>query len=363
VYAVGGSLMAIAFDVSRLETRGSAAPVLEGVRRSAPGASGAANYSVSDTGSLIFVPGPTGSVGTLSEIILSDRKGVVETLKLPSGAYSEPRVSPDGQRIAFTTGEREATIFVYDLAGTSAMRRLTYGGNNRHPVWSFDSARVTFQSDREGDLGIFWQLADGSGGVERLTKAEPGVSHAPESWSPKGDALLFTATKGNERSLWVYSARTKTAEPFAGVRATIQISAVFSTDGAWVAYSTNENAGRAQVYVQPYPPTGARYQATAQPGPHSPIWAPDSKELFFNPGPGAFGAVTFTTKPAVAFGNPVAVPRPFQTGPPQLRRQYDMTRSGKVVGLNTPGLNQTSGPSPILVVLNWFEELKQRVAR
>lgn len=73
--------------------------------------------------------------------------------------------------------------------------------------------------------------------------------------------------------------------------------------------------------------------------------------------------VTFTSKPAVAFGNPVAVSRPFQTGPPQQRRQYDMTRSGKILGLNTPGQSQVGGPPPILVVLHWFEELKQRFAR
>ena len=109
VYSLAGSLMAIAFDVRGLETRGNAVPVLEGVRRSAPGASGAANFAVSDTGSLIYVAGPTGSSGTVTEIILSDRKGVVETLKLPAGAYSEPRVSPDGQRIAFTTGDKETT--------------------------------------------------------------------------------------------------------------------------------------------------------------------------------------------------------------------------------------------------------------
>ena len=362
VYSVGGSLMAIAFDVHRLETRGSAVPVLEGVRRSAAGASGAANYSVSETGSLIYVAGPTGSSGNVVEITLSDRKGAVETLKVPGGSYTEPRASPDGQKIAFTSGEKETTIWVYDVAATSAMRRLTYGGNNRHPIWSADSTRVTFQSDRDGDQGIYWQLADGSGAAERLTKAEPGVAHAPESWSPKGDALLFSATQGNERSLWIYSVKTKTAEPFGGVRSTNQIGAVFSPDGGWVAYSTIES-GRSFVYVQPYPPTGARYQATAQPGPHTPIWSPDSKEILFNPRPSAFEVVSFGTKPAVAFGNPVAVPRPFQTGPPQLRRQYDMTKSGKILGLSTPGQSPTGAPPPILVVLNWFEEMKQRLAR
>jgi Tol biopolymer transport system component len=248
------------------------------------------------------------------------------------------------------------------VAGTSAPRRLTYGGNNRHPIWSFDGARVTFQSDREGDLGIFWQLADGSGGVERLTKAEPGASHDPESWSPKGDALLFTVVKGNERRLWIYSVKTKTAEPFGDIRSTNQIGAVFSRDGAWLAYTTAQGGG-SYTYVQPYPPTDARYQTTAQPGRHTPIWSPDSTEILMNPGPQAFEAVTFVTKPAVTFGNPVSVPWVFQTGPPQLRRQYDMTKSGKILALRTPGQNPTSGSPPILVVLNWFEELKQRLGR
>jgi serine/threonine-protein kinase len=363
VYAVGGTLLAIAFDISRLETRGSAVPVLDGVSRAAAGASGAANVAISETGSLIYVPGPTGSTGNTVEIIVSDRKGLVDTLKLPPGSYSEPRASPDGQKIAFASGEKETTIWVYPLAGTSAMSRLTYGGNNRHPTWSFDSTRVTFQSDRDGDLAIFWQPADGSSGAERLTKPAAGESHTPESWSPRGDALLFTVTKGNERSLWIYSPKTKTSEPFGGVRSTSnQISAVFSPDGAWVAYATNES-GRSFVYVQPYPPTGARYQATALPGPHTPIWSLDSKELLFNPRPTAFEVVAFLTKPVVAFGNPVAVPRTFQTGPPLQRRQYDMMRSGRILGLRTPGQSPTSGQAPILVVLNWFEELKTRVAR
>jgi serine/threonine-protein kinase len=362
VYSVGGSLMAIAFDVRRLETRGSAVPVLDGVWRSAPGASGAANFAVSETGSLIYIPGPAGLTWNNSEVVLSDRKGSVEVLKLPAAAYSEPRASPDGLKIAVTLADKDTSIWIYDLAGTTAPRRLTHGGNNVHPVWSFDSKRVTFHSDREGDRGMFRQLADGSSGVERLTRADPGVYHEPESWSPTGDALLFTATKGNERSLWIYSEKTKTSQPFGGIRSANQISAGFSRDGAWVVYATNDS-GRSFVYVQPYPPTGIRYQATAQPGSHTPIWSPDSKEILFNPRPSGFEAVSFTAKPAVEFGNPVAVPLTFLTGPPQNRRSYDMTRSGKILGLRTPGLNPAAAPLPILVVLNWFEELKQRFAR
>ena len=110
-----------------------------------------------------------------------DRKGGVEPLKLPPGAYASPRVSPDGTRIAFGTDDgKEAIVWIYDLSGMSAMQRLTFGGNNRFPIWSADGKRVAFQSDRDSDLAIFWQPADGTGTAERLTMNRiQGESHAP----------------------------------------------------------------------------------------------------------------------------------------------------------------------------------------
>jgi hypothetical protein len=92
--------------------------------------------------------------------------------------------------------------------------------------------------------------------------------------------------------------------------------------------------------------------------------APDGKELFYNPGPGRLAWVSVTTGPTVTFGNPEAVPRPFQTGPPSMRRAFDITPGGKFVGLIQPGLTDSgTPPAPqIQVVLNWFEELKARVA-
>ena len=93
-----------------------------------------------------------------------DRKGGVEPLNLPAGQYQHPRVSPDGSRLAVVTNDPKGDyISIYDLAGGTGLRRLTFGGNNRFPIWSRDSQRVTFQSDRDGDQAIFWQLADGTG--------------------------------------------------------------------------------------------------------------------------------------------------------------------------------------------------------
>ena len=96
------------------------------------------------------------------DLVLFDRKGGAEPLGLPPGSYNFPRVSPDGKRIAFETNDgKEAAVSIYELSGASAPRRLTFGGNNRYPIWSADGQRVTFQSDREGDPAVCWQPADG----------------------------------------------------------------------------------------------------------------------------------------------------------------------------------------------------------
>ena len=102
---------------------------------------------------------------------------------------------------------RESDIHVYDLSEQTEMRRLTFGGNNRFPVWSGNGRRVAFQSGRDGDRAIFSQSADGVSGAERLTKPAPGEEHRPESWSRDGAHLLFSIFKDAKFSLWVLDAR------------------------------------------------------------------------------------------------------------------------------------------------------------
>lgn len=232
VYAQGGLLFAMPFDPERLSTSGGRIPVVEGVRRSAGGQTGAAQFSVSNTGSLMYIPGPVAGSSAGGDLALIDRKGVVEKLELPSGAYDVVRVSPDGKRVALAIDDsRGANIWIYELSGASSIRQLTFGGQNRFPVWTADGQRVAFQSDREGDRGIFWQRADGSEKAERLTKPDPGVSHIPESWSRTGDRFLFGASTGSSVSLWTFSVPDRKAEPFGEVRSAFPLNAAFSPDG------------------------------------------------------------------------------------------------------------------------------------
>ena len=89
-------------------------------------------------------------------------------------------------------------MWIDDVSGATSIRRLTLGGRNRVPVWSADGEHVAFQSDREGDLAIWWQRADGTTAAERLTKPDKDTAHVPESWSPDGKTLLFSVAKGAE---------------------------------------------------------------------------------------------------------------------------------------------------------------------
>ena len=264
LYMIGGTLHAVRFDAASLELKGTVLPIVEGVIRSTTSLGGIGWFSVSSTGTLIYLPGPASVTSTQLDLGIVERNGTVTTLKLPPAPYRHPRVSPDGQRIVLETDDgKDAAVRVYELSRGDAPQRLTFAGKNRFPIWTSDSRRVAFQSDRQGDPGIFWQVADGSRAAERLTTAAPGESHIPESWHPDGDVLLFSIARGPDYSLWTYSVRDKRKAPFGDVRASIPTDGVFSPDGKWVAYSSGAFA-QATIFIQPFPATGAKYRITRE---------------------------------------------------------------------------------------------------
>jgi Tol biopolymer transport system component len=366
VYAHNGVLFAVPLDLSRMAPAGGPVPVIEGVRR-AVGGSAAAQFAVSGSGTLIFIPGPVNPTSMQLQLAFFDRNGRGEALKIPPGPYDLPRVSPDGKQVACASDDgKETVLWVYDLSNAASVRRLTFGGRNRFPEWSADSQKVAFQSDREGDLGIFWQRADGTGTAERLTRPEQGTSHVPHSWAPDGERLLFDVEKDGRFSLWTFSLRDKKATRFDAVESTSPTGAVFSPDSRWVAYSTGEARNRSVVYVQPFPTSGAKYQVSksSEDG-HHPLWSPDGRELFYTPGGGhRLLVASIATKPTFTFGEPTPVARPFNNAAPVFARPYDIARDGKrILGLSESVQGETTSASAprIHVILNWFEELKTRV--
>jgi serine/threonine-protein kinase len=360
VFTRGGTLFAVPFDPTRAEVTGGPVPAIEGVRRSV---GPEAYFSVSDTGSLIYIPGPVSTSSPQTRLVLIDQNGGAEPLKLRPGSYGFPRVSPAGNRVAVGTDDgKDANIWVYELSGASSMRQLTFGGKNRFPIWSADGQRIAFQSDREGDLGIFWQRADGTGTTERLTKPDQGTAHLPESWSPDGSRFLFSVINGSNLSLWTFSLQDRKAVAFGEVHSTFLIAATFSPDGRWVAYSPGTSPSDRSVLVQPFPVTGARYRISSGAWP---VWSPDGRGLFYAV-QGQLHYARVTLQPAVEFGNPEPVLAAAGLGIPRFAvpaRHYDITPDGMIIGV-VPAEDGQSGPAgaaQIQVVLNWHEELKRLV--
>ncbi len=363
VFAVGGVLVAAPFDPRRLEITGASVPVVEGVRRGGftGGAPGSVQFAYSASGTLVYLPGPANPAGGDWDLALFDSKGTVHRLNLPPGSYRSPRASPDGKSIAFATeDDKEAVVWVYEVAGTSPMRRLTFDGKNRAPIWSPDGQWIAFQSDREGDLAIFRQRADGSSrAAERLTKPEAGAAHSPQAWSPDGAHMLVAAQRERQYTLWAMSMADRRIRPFGNAQSADQIEAVFSPDGRWVAYQSREpGITPSHVYVQPFPGAEAKY-LVPQLGGH-PFWLAKRGVMILNSGPQS-SAIPVATTPRVVFGRPTLFLRgPRFEGSTATRRNVDAMPDGEhVIGVTST--NPLDSASQMIIVLNWFDDVRQRV--
>ena len=282
------------------------------------------------------------------------------------GPYVTPRVSPNGKQIAFERDdEHEASIWTYSLEGGHAAQRLTFSGNKRAPVWSADGAWIVYQSDRDGDRAIFRQRADGTGTIERLTKPEPGVTHTPQSSSSDGVSLLFSAQKEGQSRLWTITLKDRKVAAYGDMNAR---EAAFSPDGRWVVYQAPIGSGANGVFVEPFPRTGSVYQVPLTGSGGQPFWSPKGDEIFMNTGAASSTVIAVTTKPSVSFGRPAPFSRLGRNDPPPTtdRRNSDMLPDGeRVIGVIAQAdtlLNGGRAPN-IVIVENWFDELKARVPK
>jgi serine/threonine protein kinase len=360
VYAQGGSLIAVPFDPQRLTATGAAVPVVEGVLQSP--VNGFAQYSISATGSLVYVPG--GVQSTQCRLVWVSRNGVEQPLAAPVRAYQFPQLSRDGRRVAVVITEQESQIWLYDLS-RETLTRFTFEGNtNTNPVWTPDDKRIAFNSNKEGPGNLFWQLADGSGGLERLNTSD--YTRVPMSWSPDGQLLaFFEVNPTTQRDIWVLrmgdpsagSGQVQKVQPFLETPFDESVPR-FSPDGRWLTYISNES-GRFEIYVQSYPGPGGKWQISTEGG-TEPAWNRNGRELFYRSGDKMM-AVEITTQPNFSAGKPRMLFEGQYEPSPATTPNYDVSPDGQRFLMLKPSESTVAAPTQINVVLNWFEELKRRV--
>jgi len=210
-----GTLMAVRFDLAKLEVIGQPVALVENVMQgfnlTYRHRTGAGQFGISDTGSLIYAPGgvpsPPGNA-----LIWVDQRGIEQPAAALRFPFGEARLSPDGQKVAYATGGQELLVYVYDLArGTNS--RLTGEGWSFYAIWTPDGQRVLFSWGKSTADSLFWQPYDGSSPMERLTTSEYG--QRPGSWSSDGKTLAFVDSHpdtGDDIAL--LDVRSKRVTPF-----------------------------------------------------------------------------------------------------------------------------------------------------
>ena len=353
-----GTLMAVRFDLARLEVIGQPVAlvenVMQGFHRSAYRNTGAGQFGTSDTGSLIYAAG--GIVpDQKASLVWVDQRGIQQPVTALQFPFSAPRLSPDGQRIAYVTAARERPVYVYDLArGTNS--QLTGEGTAIRPIWAPDGKRLLFGWKKSLTSSLFWQPYDGSSPMERLTPSE--YEQWPGSWSSNGKTVAFVEghqDTGND--IMLLDTRSGHVMPFLNSEFD-EAYPEFSPDGRWIAYTSDESK-RSEVYVRAFPGPGMKQQVSSEGG-DEPLWARNGKQLFYRREDqvwvvdvrtdGGFAATKprlLFEKPGYGYGYPI--------------RAYDLSLDSQRFLIVKEEQRKPSPATEMILVQNWFEEIKRLV--
>jgi serine/threonine-protein kinase len=358
VYAAAGALRAVAFDLARLEAIGTPTPVLPQIVTLR---TGTAEFDVARNGTLVYLTGSAAE--PVRTLVWVDRHGHEEAIAAaPARAYITPRLSPDGKRLALAILDQDNDIWLWDFARQTLTRVTSDPGLDGAPVWMPDGHRMVFTSAAGGAVAsLFWQAADGTGAAERLTQSSR--TQMASAVSPDGTRVVFTEGLGDVMMLTLEKDRR--VQPLVQTPAA-ERNAEISPDGRWLAYESNDS-GQFQIFVRPFPNVITGLWPVSTGGGTQPLWARNGQELFYlapngalmsvHVAPGATWTASTPTKlmdaPYYHGGNGL-----FGQG---LFRTYDVSLDDTrfLMIKEGGGPNQsTAAPPSIVVVQNWFEELK-----
>jgi serine/threonine-protein kinase len=359
IFARGGSLYAVRFDTATLTVREPAHLVVQGV--AGDRTTGASHFSVAGDGTLAYVSGAA-TTGD-RRLVWADRQGQLQPLDLPAGYYADPQISPDGTRLALTVGTGDTRdVWIHNFS-TKTLTRLTFGGQNWTPVWSVDGRDVFYVAIEGGiKTSLLRKPADGSADAQRLAQieGEAYLTHVqgtttifdfrdPNSQQPQMAQKFHLVTLDLKAPGKVVPLVATTGDDLAGV---------VSPNGRFLAYGTDES-GRAEVYVRDFPGPGGRWQVSTAGG-EEPHWSANGRELFYRNND-LFMVAGVDTRAAFQASTPALLFKGVYNIRTTTLLSFAVDPKGDRFLMIRP-VNEEGEASRVHVVLNWFEELKQRMA-
>ena len=347
IYRRGTSYFALRFDVDRLEVTGEPVRVFEGVRG---GNSVAGDFAFSENGVLAYMPPEVQSEGRT--LVWVDREGNPTPITDERHPYQYPRLSPNGKRVAVTFDNQ---IWVYETE-TRTMQNLTSDEVSKlESVWVPDGSRVIYAATGAENADVFSIASDYSSDPKLILDHETAVS--VDSVAPDGQIVIHDRLASG-RSIMLVPPEGGTLEDLVRTEFN-ERGGIVSPNGRWFAYVSNRS-GTDEVYVEPFPEGGPRQRISDNIG-REPVWSREGTELFYRSDEQMIAVPVTTTEPVFSFGERAVL------------FQADRYRGGSIAGydvddggqrflmIDTLAADGEQIAPQIIVVLNWFEELKQRV--
>jgi len=340
-----GALMAVRFDLSTRKPIGQPVQMDDGILVD-PNAGVKAALSAS--GTLFYLKGRA----QFQPMVVRAGGSTADPLIKEPGTYSTPRYSPDGLRVAIAVfGSTGSDIWIYDIP-RNTFTRLTTDTKSIRPEWSADGRWVIYISRSDAKATIRRQPADGSGPSELLYQPEQEPYEALVS--PDNQWVVYRTAPGGKYPrdiLAVRLAGDRTVTPIVTGPTTESLPHL-SPDGKWLAYQSNES-GRFDIYVRPFPGSGARVQVSDLGGTEA-IWGRDGRSLYYRGPLGEVVHVDVTTGASFSIGTR----RTVLTGDyltDTSHPNWDVAPDGRFLLLKRAGAE-----SQTIVVHNWGRELREK---
>ena len=355
LFGKGNMLMAQPFDINQLQTTGEAMPIAENLRLVK--VTGHISFSVSQNGLLVYRT-DDGPAGRKLRWLDRDGKEVNVAIEYPifsqDGTPSEMALSPNDTKIVATiadptSGTRD--LWQYEI-GRRVWTRFTFNpGTETTPLWSPDGRSIVYASNEGGHWSLIQRSSNDDSNEKVLLQSDHNLY--PDGWSPDGRFIAYSLTYlSGSADIWILPmSETSESKPFPFLQTRFKEELpVFSPDGRWIAYHSDES-GRDEIFVRPFPGPGGKYQVSSSGG-AVPRWRGDGKELFF------LGLDNKIMATEIKLGETtIEIGATRELGGYAETRQFSVTADGKkFLVVSSSGKAQAT---PLTLVVNWPEEIKK----